>query len=223
MKHITAVICLFFSAATVFGQINLFEKQNLSDWVFHTDKDGVTVGDVYSFSSDGILSCKGLPMGWLGTKKEYKNFHLSVEYRWKEGAEPSNTGVFMRINAQSKSTFLPRCYEIQLCHEKNGDIMGLHDMKISPPDANKHRFTERRPGDHTGKINGITKILNAEKKPGEWNSLEILCVEDLIVVVLNGKLVNWTTGVQVCAGKIAFQAEGGPCEFRNAVLEPDKF
>jgi hypothetical protein len=224
MKHIiTAAFCALYMSVAAFGQVNLFENRNLADWDFHTDKTSTAVSDVYSFSDDGVLSCTGQPMGWLGTKAEYKNFHLSVEYRWKPGSEPSNTGIFIRLNNQPKDSFLPRCYEIQLCHGKNGFIMGLHDMKIPPTDVDKDRYTEKTLGNTNIRINGLTHKLDAEKKPGEWNALEILCVEKTIAVILNGKLVNWTTSADVLPGKIAFQSEGGPCEFRNAVLNTGKF
>jgi hypothetical protein len=50
--------------------------------------------------------------------------------------------------------------------------------------------------------------------------MEILCVEGLIVVTVNGKIVNWTTGAEPIAGRIGLQSEGGPIEFRNAVITP---
>jgi hypothetical protein len=40
----------------------------------------------------------------------------------------------------------------------------------------------------------------------------------LIVVVVNGKIVNWVTDAEQTPGKIGFQSEGGPIEFRNAIL-----
>jgi len=63
-------------------------------------------------------------------------------------------------------------------------------------------------------------MIDMEKAPGQWNSMEILCNEELLVVVVNGKIVNWATGTEVVAGRIGLQSEGGPIEFRNAVLTP---
>ena len=48
--------------------------------------------------------------------------------------------------------------------------------------------------------------------------MEILCNNGLIVVVVNGQIVNWTTGAEKIEGRLGFQSEGGPIEFRNAVL-----
>ncbi|MDR0337493.1 MAG: DUF1080 domain-containing protein [Planctomycetaceae bacterium] len=218
------VFCTLLFSATVFGQIDsgtvsLFEKTNLSEWDFHTDKEGVEVGDVYSFSGNGLLMCQGKPFGWLGTKEVYKNFQLSVEYRWSPGATPTNSGIFLRLNKQPEKTFLPRCVEVQLAPERVGDLYGFHGMKLPAPDGvAKDRASARDGGETFGLINGLKKTANVEKKPEEWNTLDILCSNGLIVVAVNGKIVNWVTDAEQTSGKIGFQSEGGPIQFRNAIL-----
>jgi hypothetical protein len=218
------VFCTLLFSATVFGQVhsepvNLFEKTNLSEWDFHTDKEGVGVGEVYSFSGNGILICQGKPFGWLGTKEVYKNFQLSVDYRWSPGAKPTNSGVFLRINKQPEKTFLPRCVEVQLAPERVGDLYGFHGMSLpAPHGVGEDRASARDGGETFGSIQGLKKTANAEKEPEQWNTLDILCSDGLIVVVVNGKIVNWVTDAEQTPGKIGFQSEGGPIEFRNAVL-----
>ncbi|MDR1924300.1 MAG: DUF1080 domain-containing protein, partial [Planctomycetaceae bacterium] len=210
-----AFCCVFLSAVTAFGQtnpkpINLFEKTSLSEWDFHSNKEGTVVGDVYSFSAKGILTCKGEPFGWIGTKEEYKNFKLSVEFRWSEGAKPSNSGVFLRINKQPDKTFLPRCVEVQLASGRVGDLYGFHGMKLpAPAGVVGDRVSERDGGEIFGHVNGIKKIADREKEPSQWNALDILCNNGLIVVVVNGQIVNWITDAEQTRGKIGFQSEGG--------------
>ncbi|MDR2115696.1 MAG: DUF1080 domain-containing protein [Planctomycetaceae bacterium] len=225
-KNIFTIVfcCTILSAVTVFGQIapnqvNLFEKKNLSEWDFHTDKEGVTVENVYSFSDNGILLCKGEPFGWLGTKEEYKNFKLSVDYRWSPEVKPTNSGIFLRLNKQPEKTFLPRCVEVQLAWKNAGDLYGFHGMKLPPPAGiAEGRASARDGGEKSGSINGLKKIADIEKEPGQWNTLEILCSNGLIVIVVNGVIVNWVTDAEQTPGKIGFQSEGGPIEFRHAVL-----
>lgn len=216
--------CTLFSAVVVSGQVipnqvNLFKKTNLSEWDFHTDKKGVTVDKVYSFSKNGILLCQGKPFGWLGTKEEYKNFKLSVDYRWSPGMTPTNSGIFLRLNKQLENTFLPRCIEVQLAYQKAGDLYGLYGMKLPAPDGiTEDRISAKNGGEQSGSVNGLKKIADLEKEPGQWNTLDILCSNGLIVIVLNGSIVNWVTNAEQTAGKIGFQSEGGPVEFRNAIL-----
>jgi hypothetical protein len=225
-KNIFTIVfyCTLLSSAAVFGQslpnqINLFEKTNLSEWDFHTDKEGVTVENIYSFSDNGTLLCKGEPFGWLGTKEEYKNFKLSVDYRWSPGAKPTNSGIFLRLNKQPEKTFLPRCVEVQLASKSAGDLYGFHGMKLpAPAGIAEGRVSSRDGGEKFGLINGLKKIADLEKEPGQWNTLDILCSNGLIVIVVNGVIVNWVTDAEQTTGKIGFQSEGGPIEFRHAAL-----
>ncbi|MDR2641717.1 MAG: DUF1080 domain-containing protein [Planctomycetaceae bacterium] len=220
----SCTFCTILFTSTIFGQtnsdqVNLFDKANLSEWEFHTNKVGIKVDEVYSFSDDGILSCRGEPFGWLGTKAEYKNFKLSVNYRWPKGVKPTNSGVFIRLNKQPEKTFLPRCVEIQLAPKRAGDLYGFHGMKLpAPKGITKERVSERDGGEIFGYVNGLKKFDDYEKEAGQWNSLDILCYNGFIIIVLNGKIANWVTDAEQTKGKIGFQSEGGQIEFRNAIL-----
>lgn len=203
----------------VSGQVDLFEKKNLAEWDFFVEDKEIAVGDVFSFTEDGILACKGKPFGYLATKELYKNYKISLEYRWPKDVKPTNSGIFLRITDQPPKTFLPKCFEVQLAHNSAGDLWGFHGRKLpAPPGSPEARVVEADGNEIVGKQNGVKRILGVENKPGEWNALDILCSEGLIVVVLNGKIVNWATDAEVVPGKIGFQSEGGPVEFRNAVL-----
>ena len=211
---VSFVCCWIFAAASVSGQTVLFEKKNLADWDFYVDKEGVKAEDVFSFSDEGHLLCTGQPFGYLATKESYKNFKFAVEWRWTEGVTPTNSGIFLKITDQPKGAFLPKAVEVQLQHKNAGDIWAFHGRTLTGP-ANRLKNN-----DHLtiGKFSGTPKLLDAEKAPGQWNTMEILCTDDLIVVVVNGIIVNWVTGSEPIEGRIGFQSEGGPIEFRNAVL-----
>jgi hypothetical protein len=207
---------MFVAAASAFGQTPLFEKKNLADWDFYVDKEGVKAGDVFSFADDGRLLCIGQPFGYLATKESYKNFKFAVEWRWGEGKEPTNSGIFLKITEQPKGAFLPKTVEVQLAHKNLGDLWAFHGRKITEP-GNRLVNAEN---DTIGKFMGVKKLLDAEKIPGQWNAMDILCHEGLIVIAVNGHIVNWTTGAEAIDGRIGFQSEGGPIEFRNAILTP---
>jgi len=215
------VCCCMLIATSAFGQqINLFENRNLANWDFHVVEEGVQVGDVFSFSEDGRLLCTGQPYGYLATKESYKNFKFAVEWRWVDwkwntGIIPTNSGVFLKITDQPKGAFLPKAVEVQLCHKDAGDLWSFYGRTITD---SSDRFTKVDDHPVIGNFMGVKKMLDAEKAPGQWNAMEILCVEGLIVVVVNGKIVNWTTGAEAISGRVGFQSEGGPIEFRNVVL-----
>lgn len=197
--------------------INLFEKKNFEEFDFHFAEPDTKGADVFSFNDDGVLECKGEPFGYVATKKEYKNFKLSLEYCWPEGTKPTNSGVFLRINDQPKENFLPRGFEVQLQNGNAGDLWGFHGMRIEGP---KNRHLDRPDGGVTGPMSGVPKIEKAENAPGEWNKVEILASEATVIIVINGKIVNWTNEAEIKAGKIGLQSEGGPINFRNCILTP---
>ncbi|MGL6195920.1 MAG: 3-keto-disaccharide hydrolase [Thermoguttaceae bacterium] len=226
-KLLFVVVSLFVSFFTVQNTvnaqeksktINLFESRKISDWDSHFVEPGTKVEEIYSFNDDGILECKGKPFGYIATPSVYKNFKMSVDYRWKPGEEPTNSGVFLRVNAQPKESFLPRGVEAQLAHGSAGDLWAFHGEKIVGP--TKERNVDNPDGGAHGHIRGSKRIEAAEKAPGEWNTMEILCNDGLIVVVLNGKIVNWTTEAETTPGKVGLQSEGGPVQFRNCFLTP---
>ena len=209
------VCCCMLPAASAFGQTNLFEKKNLADWNFYAAQEDVKVEDVFSFSDNGrILLCTGQPFGYLATKESYKNFKLSVGWRWAEGKEPTNSGIFLKITDQPKGSFLPKTFEVQLQHKNVGDLWAFHGRTMTDS-ADRLKSNEDKT---IGKFSGVKKIVDMEKEPGQWNTMDILCNEGLIVIAVNGKIVNLTIGAEPIAGRIGFQSEGGPVEFRNAVV-----
>ena len=83
------------------------------------------------------------------------------------------------------------------------------------------------------KIGGVygflTPSVNAGKKAGEWQTLEITLVGRVVTVVLNGERIidrqtipGITGGAldsdEGAAGPIMLQGDHGPIEFRNLVL-----
>ena len=207
------VCCWMLVAASAFGQTALFETKSLADWDFYVNEDGVKVEDVFSFTEDGRLLCTGLPFGYLATKESYKNFKFAVEWCWTQ--EPTNSGIFLKITDQPKGSFLPKAIEVQLKHGDAGDIWAFHGRVATTDSAPRYTAAEVAA---IGKFNGVKKLHDAEIEPGQWNAMEILCANGLLVVVVNGKIVNWTTTAEAISGRIGFQSEGGPIVFRNAVL-----
>lgn len=190
----------------------LFNGKNLDGWRYYLSDHMAGLEDVWSVK-DGVLVCKGEPMGYLYTKQAYKNFRLNLEYRWAPGGKPGNSGVLMRING--KPMPLPRCLECQLQHGKAGDFYGFHGMKISGDEARLRQVKGHELG---GDLSGVGRAAGAENEPGEWNKLEITAAGGTLKAVMNGKPVNEAKDAEVVAGPIALQSEGGEVHFRNIVL-----
>ena len=194
--------------------VPLFNGKDLDGWSHFLVEPDVGKDDVWSIQ-DGILVCKGEPLGHLHTTKDYTSFELVVEWRWAPGTEPGNSGVLMRINGDAKA--IPRSYEAQLQSGNAGDVYGFWGMKLSGDAARKR---ERKGHELIGDMVGFSKIEAAENPPGEWNRYEIRLAGPDIVVHINGKKVNEATDAEILAGPIGLQSEGGEIHFRKVELTP---
>lgn len=191
----------------------LFNGSNLEGWSHVLVGDGVKKEDVWSVK-DGVLICKGKPLGYLFTNQSYQDFKLNFEWRWAPGSEPGNSGVLLRI-AGKPATFMPKCVEAQLKHENAGDAWGFFGASIDGP---PERIQEVKDHEALGNFKGVKKIKAAEKPAGEWNQYEITVLGGNLDLKVNGEAVNQASGLDVLSGPIGLQSEGAEIHFRNIQL-----
>jgi len=197
--------------------IALFNGEDLTGWGFYLVDEDATMESVWSVE-DGILVCKGEPMGYIHTEAGFTDFHLVVEWRWAPGGEPGNSGILTRVNGPHKA--LPRSIEVQLKHESAGDIFGFHGMKVSGPEERMRHVPDHKLG---GELTGLSRMPEAagvEVEPGEWNRAEVTLQGGDLKVLINGTLVNQASGCDVAAGYVALQSEGGEIHFRTIEIRP---
>jgi len=199
--------------------IDLFNGENLEGWSHRLwAEDGsaatLTKEDVWSVK-DGVLICKGQPLGYLQTDSSYRDYVLNLEWRWPD--QPTNSGVLLRIAAEPE-TFLPKCVEAQLQHGSAGDLYGFFGSSLSG-DPERYNLIETK---KIGNFHAVGKIKALENPPGEWNHYRIEVKGDTIKVFINGELANEADGLDVVAGPIGLQSEGSEIHFRNIRLEPLK-
>lgn len=194
--------------------MELFNGKNLDNWDAYLVDPNIKKEDVWRVR-DGLLICKGEPLGFLYTKEHYTSYRLEAEWRWAPGKPPGNNGILMRVNGLPKG--VPRCIEMQLKSGSAGDLYGFHGMKI---DGDKDRRIERKNHPTLGDMIGLKKIVAAENPPGEWNRCEIIANGPHIKVWINGKLANEAIGCDVLSGPVAIQSEGGEIHFRKITLFP---
>jgi hypothetical protein len=183
-------------------KIELFDGQSFSGWVF-VSKDTSAPADAAWFVVDGVIVCQGKPNGYARTVQAYHDYQLHVEWRFPVG--PGNSGVFLHINAPDK--VWPSCLEVQLLSDKAGDIRCnggslVQKLTADTPKAVPHRQP------------------SSEKPVGEWNTCDIVCRGNRVMIRVNGVLQNEVTGSSVASGAVGLQSEGKPVEFRNVFIEP---
>lgn len=190
--------------------VMLFNGRNLDGWRYFSEDPAVPMGDVWSVQ-DGVLICKGLPMGYIYTDKAYKNYHLIVEWRWQPGTEGGNSGVLLHTtpNVPSGRGIWPKCLEAQLRKDQAGDFVFLGEtIKVDDQEARQQGIAIPR------------LVPDVENPLGEWNRMEIICKGDAVTIWVNNELVNHGYQGSADSGHIALQSEGAPIHFRNIQLLP---
>ncbi len=184
--------------------IRLFNGRNLDGWVgFH--KQGAKMEDVW-YVKDGVLICKGRPIGYIRTKKKFTNFILELEWRFNPEKGPGNSGVLLRQIGPDK--IWPKSVEAQLMHRNAGDIWNIDRfrMKVDPARTRGRRTIKMKPSN--------------ERPLGQWNHYRIIVDGDRVELYVNGELQNVATEVEEVPGHICLQSEGAEIHFRNIVLIP---
>lgn len=189
----------------------LFNGVDLTGWV------DVNTSPETWFVRDGLLVCKGLPIGVMRSEKQYENFILHIEWRHTEPG--GNSGVF----AWSEGTVpadrrLPKGMEIQM--------LELEWPVLHPEKDGKPRPIAYVHGELFG-ANGLTtvpdnprgsrsqSIENRCKPHGEWNYYDVVCVDGVVKLSVNGKFVNGVSKASVKKGYLCLESEGAEIHFRN--------
>jgi hypothetical protein len=163
-----------------------------------------------------ILFCTGQPIGVMRSEKQYENFILHIE--WMHMEPGGNSGTFVWSNANPPAdTRLPDGVEVQMLEL---DWINLHKKDgVTPPEAYVH-------GELFG-VGGVTTIPdnprgtrsksveNRCKGKGQWNVYDVVCVDGVIKLSVNGKFVNGISKASQKKGYICLESEGAPIHFRN--------
>lgn len=208
----------------------LFNGQDLTGWV-PVAKDGPPPADTWVVA-DGAIKCTGNPNGYLRTAVRYRDYRLTVEWRYAGPApldkagrpRTRNSGVILHV--QPPDAIWPKGLEAQLMEKNAGDfwVIGgvetsehvrLVEQAVAAAGADESKARNARGNRRTPKAQPTS-----EKPAGEWNTYDITCAGDTVTVRVNGVEQNRATGVTVGEGHICLQSEGAAIEFRNVKLEP---
>src|SRR5204863_478690 len=191
-------------------EIRLFNGRDFSGWTYCLGDSNAKMEDVWSVDRDqGIIICKGRPLGYIRTLNDYTDYILRLEWRFNPVTKQAgNSGVLLRVVGPDK--VWPRCIEAQLQSGEAGDFWLIDDARLNTPAARVDKGTPRH----------RLRIRSNEKPIGEWNQYEITVDGDHVALRVNGELLNEGTGAEEVPGKIALQSEGSEIHFRNIRLTP---
>jgi hypothetical protein len=189
---------------------DLFNGKDLTGWVnVNTAEDTWRV-------REGELVCSGHPIGVMRSEKQYENFILHIE--WKHIEPGGNSGVFVWSAARpNPSSRLPDGVEVQML-ELEWPNLHIKDG-VTPPVAYVH-------GELFG-VGGVKTIPDNPRGPrsmsienrckgrGEWNVYDVVAVDGVIKLSVNGKVVNGIRGTSQKKGYLCLESEGAEIHFRN--------
>jgi hypothetical protein len=189
---------------------SLFNGKDLGGWVnVNTSEDTWSV-------KDGEIFCTGKPIGVMRSEKQYENFILHIEWMHLEAG--GNSGVFVWSNAvPGEKNRLPDGVEVQMLEL---DWVNQHKIKgETPPLAYVH-----------GELFGVGGVVTTPDNPrgprsmsienrckprGEWNTYDVVAVDGVIKLAVNGKFVNGISKSTQKKGYLCLESEGAPIRFRN--------
>jgi hypothetical protein len=193
---------------------DLFNGKDLSGWVdVNTSKDTWTV-------KDGLLVCSGLPIGVMRSERQYENFILHIE--WRHMKPGGNSGVFLWSDATpAPGKNLPKGLEVQMLELQwpvlnptkdgqpnhpgyvSGELFGANGLEIVPENPRG-----RRSMSFEFRCKGV----------GEWNTYDVVAVDGVVKLSINGKFVNGVSQSTVRKGYLCLESEGSEVHFRNIRL-----
>lgn len=208
------------------------------------DVDPRHVFTVVQLDGAPAIRVSGEVYGALTTRESYGDYHLRFDVRWGEKRWPPrveqvrDTGCCYHAAGPHGASygFWMRSCEFQIQERDFGDFYSLAgaivDVEAVAVDPSSPKSDLRHtPG--AALVRGTTrraiKTADHERPRGEWNTLELICVGQRSVHVVNGHEVMRVSGIRhpssdgdvpVTRGRIQLQSEGGEVFFRNLAIRP---
>jgi hypothetical protein len=218
MKQFGAALLLggFLMAADLPVYRDLFNGKDFTGWV-----NVNTAADTWKMEN-GMLMCTGHPIGVMRTVRQYENFVLHVE--WMHTEPGGNSGMFLWSGASpNPGSPFPDGVEVQMLELEWPNLHKQPDGTI-PPLAYVHGelfgvgHTTTTPDNPRG-VRSMS-IENRCKGRGEWNTYDVVAVDGVIKLSVNGKFVNGISRTSQKRGYICMESEGAKIYFRNVrILE----
>lgn len=218
------------------------------------DRDPLHVFVVEQVEGRPAIHVSGAGFGVITTNESFANFHLRLQVKWGEkkwGSKrathaPLDAGLlyFARGPAGIDHQTWPRCLEFQIQENDFGDLFALGMTAVTgrarpvadtvngrrvtyyfhDPQGTPTVFTETPP---VG--NRLRRIDDREQPHGEWNTLDLICLGDSSIHIVNGRVVNRLEHARIPdgagmatldSGQICLQTEGGEVYYRDIEIQP---
>jgi hypothetical protein len=206
--------------------------------------DTLNVFSVVQLDGGPVLRISGERFGGISTQKEFRNYHLRMEFKWgkkkwppKEKSKRDSGLLYHAVGAHGADFgFWMRSQEFQIqegdCGDYWGVAGGIFDVPAAKNSNGDYRYDPKaervtfREGGAAGRH--CIKDPDAENTSGEWNTIDLYCYGDTAVHVVNGttcmilyhsRQAENGQEVPLKGGKIQLQSEGAEIFYRNIRME----
>ena len=214
MRTVILLVLLLFLYPVAKAQkyTSLFNGKDLDGWYIYIRDTPLDIDTAGVFTvHDNMLHVSGKYFGYIATKKEYKNFHLSLEFKWGSAKHPPrenrkrDSGILYYFSSSTPDKIWPRSIECQIQEGDCGDFWLVDSTALT---VNGKYYSP-------SKNQQVVKTSDQEKPYGEWNTVEVICINGKCTHLVNGVVVNEGTDANVREGKIVLQSEGSEIFYRN--------
>ncbi len=198
-------------------------------------------------NGEDILYITGEIYAGLTTLSEFSNYHFKVQFKWGEKKwaprlkDKRDSGILYHARGAHGAFWnvWMESLELQVQETDMGDFVALNEVNGLIPAKKEGKILKYVPGGDSiivfgAKANakrseGYCHIPASVENPhGEWNTIELLCVGNNSIHVVNGKVVmvvrntkQIVNGKEVIlnSGKIQIQSEAAECYYKNAQIK----
>ena len=169
------------------------------------------------------IRISGEVFGELRTKASFKDYHLRLQFKWgakrwpprDQPGVPRDSGLLYHVHAEpgAEGRTWARSIELQIQEHDVGDLYAVGS-------AIAVRAKRRA---------GTQPALYDYDPAGEWNTVELICLRDESIHIVNGKVVmrlhsptriNGDTPTIVTSVPIILQSEGAEIFYRDIEIRP---
>ena len=191
-----------------------------------------------------VLRISGEIYGCATTRQEFSNYHFRASFKWGEKkweprlTELKDSGILYHSRGAFgvdywKSWALSQ--EFQVIEHGIGEYWrqatSAFDIRADAkaPGAEAPKWNPRAPWMEFSGSNNHALAGSDEDRPGEWNTLELVCFQDRCVHIANGKVVmalknaRYKDGEQyvpMTGGKLQIQSEAAEVFYRDIEIRP---
>jgi hypothetical protein len=163
---------------------------------------------------DGMLVCSGTPRGYLYTNESYRDFTLTLQWRWPDEKSAGKGGVLIDMTGVYK--IWPKSLEAQINADSAGDFWALDGYELVGATDRMKSLSHPE----YGELINVSKMEAAENPAGQWNSYKIVADGANVTLIVNGQVVNKATRTNKTGGKICITSEGTGIEFKDIKISP---